>query len=406
MGESKGPETAITVSGLRPDHFYGIRVIAVNANNFQTGSRIIRLRTLGPAEQGTDGADDDSCLRTRSGSCTSLLPDEESPVDAPVVRPLNHPTDFSSHNVTALATNTDRGGGHHQPKKSTSPRKATSLNEAAEPTSSPHEDPRGEERPVEPEESELTVEQLKERVEAICRQTEELRLLKIKEEEDFQATKEFLIGERDRLKRALKERDDTSAELRREVAHLERQNRTAQSKKTAKEKLLHQKQSERQKMQQEMERWNREAVEYQRETEKLERQKHDLLEATDVRVNEVRERIAEWQRSIKEMEEDIRLKGVKIKEFEQERKRLQEEEDDVGPVERERRAREDNVNWELRLRDLQAAYAKLTYAFQQVRIAIRFVLAQNLTVPSYRLKRTIGRRRSVWLGGEHVELQV
>lgn len=370
VGASKSSETAITVSGLRPDHFYSIRVIAVNAGSFQAASRIVRLRTLGPVEQGTDGAEDASCVRTRSGSCTSAVSDGESHVETAVIHPLSHPVQFMSHNVTTPATDTDHGETHNHPlRQSISHRKAASSNEVPDLAPSSHADPKNEEKPVESEEIELTVDQLKEKLEAIRRETEDIQILKVKEDEDFQATKASLINERDRLKQALKERDDASADLRREVAHLERQNRTAQSRKTAKEKLLHQKQNERQKMRQEMERWNQEAVEYQRETEKLEKQKHDLLEATDEKVNEVRERIKEWQRSIKEMEEDIRLKGARIKEFEQERKKLQGEEDDAGAVGRERRAREEDENWELRLGELQATYAKLSFAIQQVSIA-------------------------------------
>ncbi|KAI9794034.1 MAG: hypothetical protein M1816_006659 [Peltula sp. TS41687] len=370
VGESKGSETAITVSGLRPNHFYGLRVIAVNTGNFQRGSRILRLRTLGPAEQGIDGADDESCIRTRSESNTSLVVhDGESPIDeAPAAGPQIHPTEyFAPNNVTTPATDTDRGGGPAHLKKSRSHRKAESADEATDPaSSSSREEQKGdEERPVESEETELTVEQLKEKIESVSQQTEELQLLKIREEEEFVATKEVLMGERDRLKQALKERDDASAELRREVANLERQNRTVQSRKTAKEKALHQKESERQKMRQEMERWSREAVEYQRETEKLQKQRHDLLQTTDVKVNEAREQTMEWQKLIKEMEEDIKLKGVKIKEFELERKRLQGEEDGRGPAERERRAREDDALWDLRLRDLHATYAKVRYTFQQ-----------------------------------------
>ena len=45
VGESANQETAITVTGLKPNHFYNIRVIAVGYNNFQAGSRVIRLRT-------------------------------------------------------------------------------------------------------------------------------------------------------------------------------------------------------------------------------------------------------------------------------------------------------------------------------------------------------------------------
>src|ERR1700741_4047047 len=46
VGESQGQETAITVTGLKPSHFYNVRVIAVGSNSFQSGSRVVRLQTL------------------------------------------------------------------------------------------------------------------------------------------------------------------------------------------------------------------------------------------------------------------------------------------------------------------------------------------------------------------------
>ncbi len=39
-------EPAIVVTGLKPNHYYNVRVIAVGSNNFQAGSRVVRLRTF------------------------------------------------------------------------------------------------------------------------------------------------------------------------------------------------------------------------------------------------------------------------------------------------------------------------------------------------------------------------
>ncbi|KAK2073759.1 hypothetical protein P8C59_008009 [Phyllachora maydis] len=54
VGASQEP--AIVVSGLKPDHFYNIRVIAVGSNNFQAGSQVVRLRTIDQLQTSRDEA--------------------------------------------------------------------------------------------------------------------------------------------------------------------------------------------------------------------------------------------------------------------------------------------------------------------------------------------------------------
>lgn len=377
VGESSRSEMAITVSGLKPDHFYGVRVVAVNAGNFQTASGIVRLKTLG---QDGQGADDTATvgLRTCSGHDPrkSTVADAANFTDIPAVRPQGHLAELASHNATTSIR--DQRGGHHPGRKLASGRRSLPSNPAIDhPPLSPTA--ANGQAPAEAGENGPTIAELTEKLEVIRRDTEDVQAVKSKEEEEFQAARDALITERDRLKRALKEKDDASAELRREVANLERQNRTVQSNKTAKEKLLHQKQNERLKLRQEMDRWNKESVEYSKETEKLERQKIELLKATEDRAKEIRERIKEWQKSIKDMEEDIRLKGARIKKFEQERIELQTEEGDSEALDRENRIREDDSKWEIRFREMQVTYSKLSAAVQQVRNSLGPVLTVDLT---------------------------
>mgnify|MGYP002347611452 CR=1 FL=1 len=73
VGESLGHEVAITVTGLKPNHFYNIRVVAMGPNNFQAASPVIRLRTfgkdgkpdLGNARLPTNFVDDDAARGKR-----------------------------------------------------------------------------------------------------------------------------------------------------------------------------------------------------------------------------------------------------------------------------------------------------------------------------------------------------
>ena len=43
VGETPGNDIAITVTGLKPNHFYNIRVVAMGPNNFQAASQTVRL---------------------------------------------------------------------------------------------------------------------------------------------------------------------------------------------------------------------------------------------------------------------------------------------------------------------------------------------------------------------------
>ena len=351
---------------MKPDHFYGVRVVAVNASNFQTASGLIRLKTLGKDEQGTTTATAGSPARSGSSQGRSTAIDGESRGDTLVIRAHSHPAELPHPAIANTAAGKDQTRGNHQGRRAPNTRKFSPLNAPIASSTSSHNHLGAGEAAAGSLENEATVEQLTERLEAIRRETKEIQALKKKEEEEFQATKSSLIYERDRLRQSLRERDDASAELRREVASLERQNRIAQSNKTAKEKILQQKQNEREKMRQDMDRWKRGAIGYREEAEKLENQKQDLVRDTQAKVAEAREQINEWQKSIKEMEEDIRVKGAKIKEFEQERRKLQVEEENAEVVERERRAKEEDARREHRLRDLQAMYAKLSLSVQQV----------------------------------------
>ena len=98
--------------------------------------------------------------------------------------------------------------------------------------------------------------------------TEKIELLKAQKEEvdkqieeDDMESKTHIIDSmkaRDRLKQVHREKEEASVELRRRGNHLDKVNRSAQSRKAAKEKQLQQKKTERQKIKQEIARWDRE----------------------------------------------------------------------------------------------------------------------------------------------------
>lgn len=261
----------------------------------------------------------------------------------------------------------DRQAGSHQIRRSGTGRRGSPLTGAPDATPSVTSPPVMTDIPISQSIAESSVSQLNEKLDVIRREIDDNQSLKTKDDDEFQESKASMLRERDRLKQLLKERDEASAELRKEVQSLERQNRVVQGNKSTKERLLRQKQDERQKMEQDIERWTREADSFRKDINKMKTRKQKMLENAHKDIESVRESIHEWQMAIKEMEEDIRLKGAQIKELEDQRRRLQAEEDDLEAQERERRAQEEDARSERKLQELQTTYNKMLHSVRQVR---------------------------------------
>ncbi|KAI9682270.1 MAG: hypothetical protein M1817_000324 [Caeruleum heppii] len=363
VGESSRLETAITVTGLKPDHFYTVRVVAINSSNFQAASPALRLKTYGPDEQSLYGRRL-SAPRVEHDQVTGAHRDgaeETSSVSSPI-RLVGSTLSTSLANVSAR----EHVGGSTSGKRSPGNRKQSHAINSTDSIGSPHQ---VHNENIEPEIAEVgkSVEQLTEVLNATRQETEETRRVAVKEEEEWDSSRAALLQERDHLKLSLKERDDASAELRKEVASLDRQNRAAQSRKAAKEKILQQKLEERRRMKEDIARWNDEIEEMDIEIEQMRTRKDEYVTASQQKSDQVRVQMTEEQLVVKAMEEEIRSRGVQLKELEEERKQMQEDPDDDETKARHKLEEEDDVRWEMRLRDLQATYAKGMQALQQAR---------------------------------------
>ena len=382
VGESSHAETSITVSGLQPDRFYGIRVVAVNANNDETASDVIRLKTLSRSASDDGNASPSTLARSdsRHGRGTGSAGDHHP--ESPGARTYRYALEPAAPSTTgASVVARERGPNDHLSRRPGNGRRASPLTTNARSRPSNSGPPDIGDVPASAALPETTVEQLTEKLDRLRRETEEIHFQKCNEEVESRATVAATTLERDRLKQVLKDRDDASAELRREVTSLERQNRAVQSNKTTKGRLLRQKLEEREKIQQDISRWNQETEDYRRDAERMTDRKRKLLDETEGEVKAIREQIAGWQAYIKEMEEDIRLTGAQIKEQEDRRRRTRAEEDEQEARDRESRAREDDVRWELSLRDLQFTYTRTLHSVQQVRLSIGPLVSLFLVHP-------------------------
>lgn len=339
MGESSRLETAITVTGLKPGHFYNVRVIAVGPNNFQAGGGVIRLQTYGrngrpqlangrtssnhsaEDQNGSDSGDDSLGVRgTSVGLEAAPAPDgvQTTPREQPSV----------SHPVQRRNT----GGRKHSPSN------------AAD-----HSPPL--DVPVDSDES---MTQLTERFEAIRREIEDLTGQISKDTEEFKAQMLDLVRERDEKRQALKEKEEASEKLKKEVHYTERANRQAQNRKTQKEKILREKQSERTRMQDDLVRWKKEIEDMKVERELWQKEREKLEATKDAKAEELRVAIRKRQRLLNGLEEEIRVKGLQIKELEEERKILPGGEDDEESRERDAAEAQSSVEWEIKEKELAA----------------------------------------------------
>ncbi|KAH0565805.1 hypothetical protein GP486_000797 [Trichoglossum hirsutum] len=363
VGDSSRVETAITVTGLKPDHLYNIRVVAANAHNFQAPSRLIRLRTEGRKRLRTES--------TTGGSIAGYEHDQsvglggESGSESPGILAHGPYLEPPTQTLVAQPMAKEHSGGHHQGRRHGLGRKNSPTHMTAESTPSHLNHPSHIDLPTGQANSSQSIEQLTEILENFRRETEDIENQLNQAEEEYESTRASLIEERDRLRHAHKEKEDVSSELRREVASLDRANRSAQSKKSAKERQLQQKQGERKKMEQDSQRWQEEIREIRVQLDLLEKGKKESVDRAEDRIKQIRQELLERQQSVKSMEEEVRIKGCQIKELEEERRKLKGSDDSIGR-DRDWLEKEKELQWEQRYRQLVERYKADWNTLQQV----------------------------------------
>lgn len=147
------------------------------------------------------------------------------------------------------------------------------------------------------------------------------------EEQEFNTQKAILVEKRDEKKASLKEKEDASRDLRKEVATLERANAAAQAKRSNQERSLQKKEAERKKLKDDVAKWDREARELRSAAEGIKVERAEYEASSTARIKELKAKYDEELQTNKSLEEVIREKGIQIKALEEERKTLEEGED-------------------------------------------------------------------------------
>ena len=350
VGEFGRGDTSIQVTGLKPGHYYNIRVIATNPANFSSLGPLIRLRTAPTDPAGANGAP------VANGVAENINPDEGEPASIRAA-----PSHFDSPSGTVI---------HHmvrEPSSSQNQARRTASGRRNSPATSGYEQgPRRSNRSgsSDEDESEETIRRLTEKLDSLRREQHDIDRLISEEEQESKKSMAELVKERDRLRQVLKDKEEASSELRKHGNYLDKLNRTAQSKKAAKEKILHQKKAERQKIKDDIARWDREIIEMQRDVEEMAKETAEVIGVKDIEVAEIRKGIAEDQVLIKSLEEDIRVKGIQIKAMEKERETPsgdRDEEEEHAKAERDK-----DEAWEAKAQAAQAHLSALWHTVQQV----------------------------------------
>ncbi|KAK4971211.1 hypothetical protein LTR66_011465 [Elasticomyces elasticus] len=336
VGKVPPSETSVSVSNISPEHFYIARVIVVNASDFRAASEPIRFRT-------------------KCASSGDFFNDHQgTPIaSTPIIRHFPAFGD-GQPTPTAPAMAREHSSGQTTGKRSVAIRRSSSavlgtedVNSSAEQTEYPYD-------------SEETIGMLTAKLDKLRRETDETEELIQREEDEASQAKNEFIKERDELKSSIKEKEDASKELNKTKNALEAANRKAQNERSAQERLLQQKQAEHRKVHDDVERFARETDEmctavttFESETES------HRLESTQ-KLEHLRMQLAEESQTIKEMEDEIREKGMQIKNFEESSNSPR----NVNVIPEESvdgRESSDMLNddhWHLKHQELQAQYAR------------------------------------------------
>ena len=331
VGEFSLNDASITVTGLKPGCYYGIRAIATNNAGLSSFSRLIRIQTI--PLTGPEGP-------KKIARWERIMAERESK------RPL-------SERQRSQSTTNDNEYTNGQPQ---------------------NPGHGGDES-----ESEETVAFLTKKLNSLRRQQEEIDRQNAEELAENERVKAALIKEREELRQKVEEKEKAHLEFKKQVNELEKQCKAAQRKKAAKERQLQQKKAEIQKRQDDIVRWKAEVIEMRENTEAIKKEKAEMAEAQEKYMTSMRKVIDDANADNKVLEEEIRIWGIKIKALE-DQKRKDVDEQNEEEREAEQREREEEEAHEKRIQEYQAKIATAWKALQQESHPVNELSSPLLTI--------------------------
>ena len=355
MGETKRTEIAIAILDLIPGTVYDIRVLTLSAAGFQTPSQPLYVRTT---------------------PCSKNDPENLSESSVPTIRAFPANTVAAAPVPSAPGVAREVSGGQPSGRRPAAGRKHSTAGLGLEENSNTNPDESS--RSLSEDEGESSFGQLQERFQKVQQDNEAAEAQIFQEQKDFEIAMKQLESRRDELKQSLKERDEVSSDLKKQVHKLESANRTAQSERSKKEKLLQQKENQRKKRRDETANWELQIATMVDEIHGIEMQQAAIEKRAASSVAELQQNVEVEHREIKGLEEDNKEKMAQIKALEEERKRLNEDEETDESREVDRQEWENDRQWQERLYALNTTYTSLSNALSHAKIEFD-LLRERLT---------------------------
>ena len=311
VGESPGNEIAITVTGLKPNHFYNIRVVAMGPNNFQAASQTVRLRTfgedgkpyLGNARLPTNFINDDQS-RPRG-------PDDSSGAGAAMCS-IAALEAAPAHDGSSVNARDGAGSGTGQRRNTINRRHSPSVASADRPAigQSGHDGP------------EPSLDELNRKFQEIRKEIDDTVMQIATDEAEFQQAEDKLKKEKDMKRQSLKEKEEQTMALKTQVRNTMESMRAAEKERARKEQQLKDKETKKAKVKDSIAKLEKEVERMRAERKGLEAQKESLEDKRDSDVNDLASEISKLQEEHSRLEAYLSNQGKQLNEMKEARNQL------------------------------------------------------------------------------------
>ncbi|KOS19203.1 hypothetical protein ESCO_000290 [Escovopsis weberi] len=365
VGDSPGNEVAITVTGLKPNHFYNIRVVAVGPNNFQAGSALVRLRTFGKDGRPQLGNSrlptsftDPEPLNAGSGD------DESDDSDDPT---------FSMPSVEAAPVLDGGSSAVRDSNGTVSGQRRNTINRRHSPSVASMDQPQIR-SPIH-DGPELSLDELNRKFEGIRKEIDDTLILYAKDEAESLHQEEELKKEKERKRQILREKEEQTAQLKATARITMEQMRAAEKERTKREQQLREKEVKKSEVRETIKKLEGEIQRMVKERSGFETQVRELSKKRDSDVIKLDEANAKLQEKCAELEAELKDKGKQLQDLKETRESLPDAHDDQWKEEDARLKRE----WELRRREMHNRLTMENGQAQMLDQQIR-ILAEQLNI--------------------------
>lgn len=365
-------ESAATITGLKPGHYYVVRVSLVNSMEFSSKSAPIRFRTKAAAATAGD--------RFAAPVESHETDPDGNPEPVPRVRAYRGLKDVTSPPPDAAPMTREGSTGLGlATKQSLKSRRTSPSALELERRISAFED-------SEATEGAETVTQLTEKLDTIRRETEETERQAKEEEEEESQQKEELVKERDELRAEAAEKERVSRNLKKELKTLEGQNTNAQNERSKQERLLAQKKQEREKLKENMAKWEGEAERLKEALRRARQEKENAITIHDGDKDAFHVKQEEEAAAIKVLDDELRQKIMEIKELQRALKNNSPSGTEPEPnlVQQLQQDAEEKRQWDLHYKTLQTQYSVTAQTLEKTK---RIYAEQQAYLDSLRAKR-------------------